>query len=56
MCCSSARDEYDNLANAVLARHGEAAYHALTHDDGFYRGFFATLKAGTDAGTARQRN
>ena len=43
-------DEYDNLANAVLARHGEAAYHALTHDDGFYRSFFATLKTGTSTG------
>ena len=43
-------DEYDNLANAVLARHGEAAYHALTHDDGFYRSFFAALKTGTDTG------
>ena len=43
-------DEYDNLANAVLARYGEAAYHALTHDDGFYRTFFATLKTGTDSG------
>ena len=43
-------DEYDNPANALLARHGEAAYHALTHDEGFYRSFFATLKAGTDTG------
>ena len=43
-------DEYDNLANAVLARHGEAAYHALTHDEGFYRSFFAALKTGTDTG------
>ena len=43
-------DEYDNLANAVLARYGEAAYHALTHDDGFYRIFFAALKTGTDIG------
>ena len=43
-------DEYDNLANAVLAGYGEAAYHALTHDDGFYRSFFATLKTGTDTG------
>ena len=43
-------DEYDNLANAVLARYGEAAYHALTHDDGFYRSFFATLKTGTSTG------
>ena len=44
-------DEYDNLTNAVLARHGEAAYLSLTHDDGFYRSFFATLKAGTNAGS-----
>ena len=43
-------DEYDNFANNVLARHGEAAYHSLTHDEGFYRSFFATLKAGTDTG------
>ena len=43
-------DEYDNLANAVLARYGEDAYHLLTHDEGFYRSFFTTLKAGTDAG------
>ena len=43
-------DEYDNSANNVLARHGEDAYHSLTHDEGFYRSFFATLKAGTDAG------
>ena len=43
-------DEYDNLANAVLAHHGEAAYHTLTHDEGFYRSFFATLKTGTDTG------
>ena len=43
-------DEYDNLANTVLARYGEAAYHSLTHDDGFYRTFFGTLKTGTDTG------
>ena len=43
-------DEYDHLPNAVLARHGEDAYHALTHDDGFYRTFFATLKTGTSTG------
>ena len=43
-------DEYDNVANAVMARHGEAAYQSLTHDAGFYRSFFATLKTGTDAG------
>ena len=43
-------DEYDNFASNVLARHGEDAYHSFTHDEGFYRAFFATLKAGTDTG------
>ena len=43
-------DEYDNLANTVLARYGQAAYHALTRDD-FYQSFFATLKEGADTGT-----
>ena len=43
-------DEYDNLANNILARHGEDAYHAFTHDEGFYRNFFATLKSGTSIG------
>ena len=41
-------DEYDNFANTVLAYHGEKAYESFTHGDGFYRSFFATLKAGTD--------
>ena len=41
-------DEYDNFANTVLAHHGEAAYRSLTHGGGFYRNFFATLKAGTE--------
>ena len=40
-------DEYDNFANTVLAYHGEAAYQQFTHGEGFYRAFFATLKAGT---------
>ena len=40
-------DEYDNFANTVLAYHGEAAYQSFTHGGGFYRNFFATLKAGT---------
>ena len=40
-------DEYDNFANTVLSVHGEEAYHAFTHGGGFYRNFFATLKAGT---------
>ena len=44
-------DEYDNFANTVLAHHGEAAYQSFTHGGGFYRNFFATLKAGTDAGS-----
>ena len=43
-------DEYDNFANTVLAHHGAEAYHAFTHGGGFYRNFFATLKAGADAG------
>ena len=43
-------DEYDNFANTVLAHHGEAAYQRFTHGGGFYRNFFATLKAGTEAG------
>ena len=41
-------DEYDNFANTVLAHHGEKAYRSLTHGGGFYRNFFATLKAGTE--------
>ena len=40
-------DEYDNFANTVLARHGAEAYESFTHGGGFYRSFFATLKAGT---------
>ena len=43
-------DEYDNLANNILARHGEDAYHALTHEEGFFHAFFATLKSGTSTG------
>ena len=41
-------DEYDNFANTVLAYHGEQAYRTFTHGGGFYRSFFATLKAGTE--------
>ena len=43
-------DEYDNFSNNVLARHGERAYHTVTRDEGFFRGFFATLKGGTASG------
>ena len=40
-------DEYDNFANTVLAHRGTEAYQSFTHGGGFYRSFFATLKAGT---------
>ena len=40
-------DEYDNFANTILAHQGAEAYHSFTHGGGFYRNFFATLKAGT---------
>ena len=40
-------DEYDNFANTVLAHRGAEAYESFTHGGGFYRNFFATLKAGT---------
>ena len=39
-------DEYDNFANTILAYHGAEAYQSFTHGGGFYRNFFATLKAG----------
>ena len=39
-------DEYDNFANTILAHRGSAAYEEFTHGGGFYRSFFATLKAG----------
>ena len=48
-------DEYDNFANTVLAHHGEKEYEALTHGGGFYRNFFATLKAGTTRGGSVER-
>ena len=48
-------DEYDNFANTVLAYHGEAAYQHFTHGEGFYRAFFATLKAGTEQGGGLER-
>ena len=41
-------DEYDNFANTILAYHGEEAYRSFTHGGGFYRNFFAALKAGTE--------
>ena len=44
-------DEYDNFANTILAHQGPDAYHSFTHGGGFYRNFFATLKAGTENGS-----
>ena len=43
-------DEYDNFANTILAGEGQAAYHRMTHGSGWFRDFFATLKAGTESG------
>ena len=43
-------DEYDNFANTILAGEGQAAYHNMTHGSGWFRDFFATLKAGTESG------
>ena len=48
-------DEYDNFANTVLAWHGAEAYHSFTHGGGFYRNFFATLKAGAGYGGGIER-
>ena len=39
-------DEYDSFANTILAHRGPEAYESFTHGGGFYRSFFATLKAG----------
>ena len=47
-------DEYDNFANTILARQGADAYHDLTHGGGFFRNFFATLKAGTENGSVER--
>ena len=48
-------DEYDNFANTILAHRGAEAYESFTHGGGFYRSFFATLKAGAghDGGVER---
>ena len=40
-------DEYDNFTNAILAESGVNAYNALCHGDGFFKNFFARLKAAT---------
>ena len=48
-------DEYDNFANTILTAEGADAYHDFTHGSGFYRSFFATLKAGTSRGGSVDR-
>ena len=48
-------DEYDNFANTILAHRGAEAYESFTHGSGFYRTFFATLKAGAGQGGGVQR-
>ncbi len=40
-------DEYDNFANTILLSSGEKDYEALTHGEGFFKTFFATIKKGT---------
>ena len=48
-------DEYDNFANTILAHRGAQAYESFTHGGGFYRNFFATLKAGVGHGGGVER-
>ena len=38
-------DEYDNFSNRLLAQAGSEAYRALCHGTGFFKNFFALLKA-----------
>jgi len=38
-------DEYDNFSNRLLAQAGTEAYRALCHGTGFFKSFFALLKA-----------
>ena len=47
-------DEYDNFANNLLASKGENVYRDFTHGGGFFRDFFATLKAGAGQGALRR--
>ena len=49
-------DEYDNFTNTILAESGLNAYNDLCHGDGFFKDFFARLKAattGTEAPVSR---
>ncbi len=48
-------DEYDNFANTIPAYRGAEAYQSFTHGGGFYRNFFATLKAGAGHGGGVER-
>ena len=48
-------DEYDNFANTILAHRGAQAYESFTHGGGFYRNFFAVLKAGVGHGGGVER-
>ena len=48
-------DEYDNFANAILAREGHDRYHALTHSEGFFRYFFNKIKAAATGDRAIKR-
>ena len=48
-------DEYDNFANTILAHRRAEAYESFTHGGGFYRTFFATLKAGAGQGGSVER-
>jgi hypothetical protein len=38
-------DEYDNFVNNILVVHGEDTYKEITHGTGFFRTFFAAIKA-----------
>ena len=40
-------DEYDNFTNTILAESGLDAYGKLCHGEGFFKQFFAELKAAT---------
>ena len=42
-------DEYDNFSNRLLAQAGEEAYRSLCHGMGFFKSFFALLKAQNSA-------
>ena len=48
-------DEYDNFTNTILAESGLAAYNDLCHGDGFFKDFFARLKAATGGTNAPVR-